>query len=178
MTMRGFFLAATLVLTSCQASPPATVTSVTTVPTVPTTAVSTTTTAVVPTTSDAQPDSGDIVGFALDTIEVDGESWLVAVADTAELRSRGMMGVTDFGDVDGMLFEWDELVTGQFWMKDTLMPLDIVFFDASGRQVGSASMTPCEADPCPRYGSDGAYRWALETAVGAISNPLELTLVR
>ena len=67
---------------------------------------------------------------------------------------------------------------GRFWMKDTLIPLDIVFFDADGRQVGSASMTPCEVAPCARYGSEGAYRWALETPAGAISNFSEFTLVR
>jgi len=128
--------------------------------------------------SDLPLDSGDVAGFRLDMVHVGGEPMLVAVADTSDLRQRGLMGVTDLGDLDGMLFEWDELVTGSFWMKDTLIPLDIVFFDADGKPVGSASMTPCLEAPCARYGADGAYLWALETPVGVLPDPSGVTLLR
>src|SRR5688572_20419111 len=46
--------------------------------------------------------------------------WL---ADTPELRSRGLMGVTDFDGADGMLFRYPSLTSTTFWMKDTVMPL-------------------------------------------------------
>ncbi len=61
----------------------------------------------------------------------------VQVADTDEQRARGLMGVAHLPRRTGMLFvfETDEPVA--FWMKDTLVPLDMVFISAQGivRQV-------------------------------------------
>ncbi len=51
-----------------------------------------------------------------------------------------------------MLFPFDADGTFWFWMKDTLMPLDIVWLDAAGRVVEiRASASPCRSDPCPKY---------------------------
>jgi uncharacterized protein len=52
--------------------------------------------------------------------------------------------------------------TGGFWMKNTLVPLTIVFFDAEGKRVRRLSMTPCRRDPCPIYEPRRRYRFALE----------------
>jgi uncharacterized membrane protein (UPF0127 family) len=95
------------------------------------------------------------------------ETWTVAVADTAELRSRGLMGVTDLGGLDGMLFSWDRDVRSGFWMKDTLIALDIGFFSSEGALVDLLSMTPCTADPCPSYVPAGEYRYAVEAPPGS-----------
>lgn len=90
----------------------------------------------------------------------------MAVADTAGLRAQGLMGVTDLGERDGMLFVWDEDVSSGFWMKNTLIPLDIAFFRADGVLVDLLSMVPCVTDPCQVYQPSGSYRYALETEVG------------
>ena len=103
-----------------------------------------------------------------------GETWTVVVADTPELRGRGLMRVTDLGAFDGMLFAWDEDVASGFWMKDTLIPLDVAFFTATGELVDLLRMEPCSADPCPVYRPAGPYRYAIETEVGrwdAIDRP-------
>jgi len=63
---------------------------------------------------------------------------------------------------DGMLFVFGENTTGAFWMKNTLVPLTIVFFDERGTRVRKLSMTPCRRDPCPTYGPGRWYRFALE----------------
>ena len=63
---------------------------------------------------------------------------------------------------DGMLFVFPETTTGGFWMKNTLVPLTIVFFDASGSRVRKLSMTPCRKDPCTIYNPGRPYRFALE----------------
>ena len=92
------------------------------------------------------------------------------MADTPALRSRGLMGVTDLGDIDGMLFRWPSDVESGFWMKDTLIPLDIAFFAADGSLVDLLSMVPCEADPCPSYRPSGPYRSALEVEAGGFDH--------
>jgi hypothetical protein len=139
------------------------------------TTASTTGTGPAPTVATTTPTG--LTGFATDTIDLGGTEWLVAVADTPDLRRRGLMGVTDLGGLDGMLFVFEGDTAGDFWMKDTLIPLDIAFFDTAGALVGEViTMTPCgDADPCPTYGPDAPYRYALETTVGGFEG-LELTL--
>lgn len=102
------------------------------------------------------------------TIVVGGESLNVAIADTADKRSQGLMFVTDMGDVDGMLFVFHDAEVRSFWMRNTRLALDIVYFDADGHPIGAHLMLPCPdtADDCPSYLSDGSATYALETAAG------------
>jgi uncharacterized protein len=90
----------------------------------------------------------------------------VKVADTAELRQHGLMEVPELPDGTGMLFLFEEERTGGFWMKDTLVPLDIAFVDATGEVVAILAMDPCEADPCETYAPGAPYRSALEVPQG------------
>ena len=61
-----------------------------------------------------------------------------------------------------MLFVFPDATSGGFWMKNTLVPLTIVFFDSAGKRVRKLSMTPCRKDPCPIYDPGRRYRFALE----------------
>jgi uncharacterized membrane protein (UPF0127 family) len=106
--------------------------------------------------------------FPIGEIELAGRPWTVAVADTPERWRAGLMGVVDLGDLDGMLFVFPESISASFWMKDTLMPLDIAFFGAAGDLVRVLEMEPCRADPCPSYGPGAPYRWALEAPAGEL----------
>ena len=105
-------------------------------------------------------------GFDVTAITIDGQQMAVAVADTPELRAQGLMGVIDLGGLDGMLFVFEETTDVGFWMKDTLIPLDIAFFDSGGAFVAVLTMAPCTDDPCPVYHPSGTYRYAVETPVG------------
>jgi hypothetical protein len=106
-------------------------------------------------------------GFERQTIEVSGEEWEVAVATDRDQLAQGLMGVTDLGGLDGMMFVWDADVASAFWMKDTLLSLDIAFFAADGTLVDLLSMEPCVAEPCEHYQASGPYRYALEAPRGA-----------
>jgi uncharacterized membrane protein (UPF0127 family) len=101
------------------------------------------------------------------TIDVSGDAWEVAIADERDERAQGLMGVTDLGGLDGMLFVWDADVASAFVMRDTLVPLDIAFFAVDGTLVDLLSMEPCTAEPCERYQPSGPYRYALEAPRGA-----------
>jgi uncharacterized membrane protein (UPF0127 family) len=83
------------------------------------------------------------------------------VARTPAQRSTGLMRRAE-APRDGMLFVFPTTTTGGFWMKNTLVPLTIVFFDTTGRQVRKLTMTPCIEDPCRIYDPRRAYRFALE----------------
>ena len=116
--------------------------------------------------------SGDPVGlegFDTATITVDGQELAVAIADKAALRSQGLMGVSDLGGLDGMLFIFEETTDVGFWMKDTLIALDIAFFDVGGVFVDAFTMEPCAGEPCPVYDASGEYQYAVETPAGELA---------
>lgn len=102
----------------------------------------------------------------------DGEPIVICVlvADTPEQRARGLMGVTDLGGYDGMLFRFEDDADGGFWMKDTLLPLSIAYLDADGAVVSTADMDPCPEGTarCPSYAAAGPYRLALEVPQGGL----------
>lgn len=91
----------------------------------------------------------------------------VHVAADSEARRQGLMGREHLPDRAGMLFLFPEEHTGGFWMKNTLIPLSIAYFDADGRVRRVLDMEPCEADPCPSYDPEVAYHGALEVNQGA-----------
>ncbi len=89
------------------------------------------------------------------------------LADTPEQHQRGLMGRTDLGRYDGMLFRFSDDTTGSFYMKDTLLPLSIAWFTDEGAFVSAADMEPCPVDVgCPTYGAAAPYRYALEVPKG------------
>jgi uncharacterized protein len=93
--------------------------------------------------------------------------WLAATSDQ---RQQGLMHVTDLAGKAGMLFHYDELSGGTFYMKDTVMPLTVAFFDDTGHFVSATDMTPCPSgiDDCPSYFPGGPYVDAIEVPQGGL----------
>ncbi|HET9724775.1 MAG TPA: DUF192 domain-containing protein [Actinomycetota bacterium] len=115
--------------------------------------------------SDA-PSSGD--GRVPLTIRTgEGEVTLrVEVADASDERAEGLSNRTSLPADAGMAFVWDRPVNVDFWMKDTLIPLQIAFWDEGRRIVALFDMEPCTAEPCPTYGPDGQILGAAEANAG------------
>jgi uncharacterized membrane protein (UPF0127 family) len=87
----------------------------------------------------------------------------VEVARTEAERARGLMFRTALADDAGMLFVFDETGEHPFWMKNTLIPLDLIFIDDSGRVTGVvARATPGSLEPR----SAGSGRYVLEVNGG------------
>jgi uncharacterized protein len=91
---------------------------------------------------------------------------LARIAAEPADRRQGLMGVEHLPDDAGMLFAFPDDRDGGFWMKNTLVPLDIAFADASGTIVAIERMVPCDEDPCPTYEPGTEYRVALEVPGG------------
>jgi uncharacterized membrane protein (UPF0127 family) len=89
--------------------------------------------------------------------------------DAADLQ-RGLMFRTSLAPNRGMLFVFGAPGHEPFWMYHTLIPLDIIWLDASHHIVFiSASTPPCPAEKganCPNYGGDQLSQFVLETPAG------------
>lgn len=91
----------------------------------------------------------------------------VEIADSPTERQRGLMGRRSLAARAGMVFAYPSDATGAFWMKNTLIPLDIAFYDRRGKILRILTMTPCRKDPCRVYEPRVAYRGALEVNAGS-----------
>ena len=125
-----------------------------------------------PASDGATPSSSPTFRRGSAIIESDGGAVLVKieVADTPEQRALGLMHRESLDDDAGMVFVFFEDTSGGFWMKNTLIPLSIAFFDGTGKIVKILDMDPCDADPCPTYDPGTTYRGALEVNQGAFED--------
>ncbi|HEX2090414.1 MAG TPA: DUF192 domain-containing protein [Actinomycetota bacterium] len=90
----------------------------------------------------------------------------VEIADTPQARGVGLMKRRRLAPNAGMAFLFDGPTTNRFWMKNTLIPLSIAFWDEAGRIVSIVDMAPCRKDPCPLYSAGTSYIGAVEVNRG------------
>lgn len=72
----------------------------------------------------------------------DGFKVQAAIADTPQSREKGLMFITDLPEDKGMLFVFDEEQLQQFWMKNTLIDLDMVFIGADKKVTSVSAEVP------------------------------------
>lgn len=102
-------------------------------------------------------------------VELKGRSFAVEIADDDAERARGLMYRESMAADRGMLFIFEHSEPQSFWMRNTLIPLDILFFDDDGRFVSAHYRVPtCKhgGDRCPTYASEGSARYVLELNAG------------
>ncbi len=97
----------------------------------------------------------------------DGARISLELAITAKEKETGLMYRDKLEPDRGMLFVFDKDDILAFWMKNTLIPVDIVWFDATGRVADvSAGAQPCRADPCPKFTNKSPARAVLLVNAG------------
>lgn len=99
------------------------------------------------------------------TASFGGVSLRLEYATTTATRERGLSGRTDIPANYGMLFVFPKDEYHGFWMKDTLVPLDIFWLDSKGQVVSIAEEVATSSYPNVFYPSAPA-RYVLETASG------------
>jgi len=92
----------------------------------------------------------------------------IDLALTQEKRQIWLMWVHDLAIDRWMLFVFDQMGIYPFWMKWTLIDLDIIWIDDSWTIVSKTSMTICESDPCHNYYPNEKSIMALEMNAGLI----------
>ena len=101
-------------------------------------------------------------------VELGGKRYTVEIADSDEERARGLMFRDSMPAERGMLFIHDIEEPQAYWMKNTRIPLDILYFDNARRLVSQQRDVPaCTlGDGCPPYPSNAPARYVLEINAG------------
>ena len=84
------------------------------------------------------------------------------VASSEAVRMQGLMFREELKIDRGMFFMWDEEAPRTFWMKNTLIPIDMIFISKDFEVVDILNAVPCEEDPCKRYPSGKPAQYVLE----------------
>jgi hypothetical protein len=101
-------------------------------------------------------------------VELGGQRYAVEVADDDAERARGLMFRDALQDGAGMLFIHERTEPQAYWMKNTRIALDILYFDDGLKLVSQQrNVPPCSAgDRCPPYPSGAPARYVLELNAG------------
>jgi uncharacterized membrane protein (UPF0127 family) len=100
----------------------------------------------------------------------DGTRVQLELALTDEEKQLGLMFRDTLPADRGMVFIYEADGPLEFWMKNTFIPLDLLWVSASGEVVDvRANVQPCRSDPCPAYGSSKPARAVLEVNAGFAS---------
>ena len=131
MMRRGLGLAATALLIACSPQPAAEASP-----------------AAEATTESVHPVSGLKVIPLTVTGQGGTHTFRVELAETPEAQRKGLMFRTELPDDEGMIFPYDGTTAQSFWMKNTPLPLDIIYVGPDGRISNIAAMTePYSLEP-------------------------------
>lgn len=121
-----------------------------------------------------EPDPEYLDTLSTADITVGDQPFKVWLATSARQQNRGLMFVTeeemaplDDGTERGMLFVFSSLQTASFWMKDTIIGLDIAYIDENGQVISVHTMRPLD-ERFNAYPPGGSYRYALEVNSGRL----------
>lgn len=105
-------------------------------------------------------------------VQIGAQVFNAEIADEPHERATGLMFRTQMNEDSGMLFLFDEEATHGFYMKNTRIPLDIIWIDAEKRVVHIAQMQPCTTEPCPVVRPTVSSKYVLEVNAGAFSGKI------
>ncbi len=88
------------------------------------------------------------------------------LAQTPEKRSQGLMFRQVLREGEGMLFAFETEAVYSFWMKNTLIPLDMIWVDSSKKVVHIEHAIPCTTERCQSYTPSVAALYVVEVNAG------------
>ncbi len=110
--------------------------------------------------------SGQTLPISGVAIVPNGTKINLEVARTPQEQEIGLMYRKVLPSDRGMLFQFPSAQPVSFWMKNTLIPLDIVFLRKGVVQYIATGVPPCTADPCPTYGPQTPIDSVIELGSG------------
>jgi len=100
------------------------------------------------------------------TVKIGEQTFNVQIAKTIEARHKGLMYVTEMPDNEGMLFIFETTKYHRFWMKNTYIPLDIIWISEDKKVIDIQTVEPCKTEHCPNYVPADMAKYVLEVNAG------------
>lgn len=98
--------------------------------------------------------------------ELYGKRIDIEIAQTPEEKAKGLMSRDSLCGNCGMLFIFEDDDYRTFWMKNTPIPLDLVFINSEMEAVDVLHTVPCYTEECPSYTSKDKAKYVLEVNAG------------
>lgn len=100
--------------------------------------------------------------FRSDYFCLNGKSYRLEIAETPAQRQLGLMHREQLADNAGMLFVYERAGDYRIWMKNTLIPLTVIWLDKQQKIIDIKLLQPCETYTCPVYGVKKPSQYIIE----------------
>jgi len=105
-------------------------------------------------------------GWNSTEIKINNVTIFAWIADDEEKRALGLMHIKKLEENEGIIFIFEDEGIHQFWMKNTYLPLDILFIDKNLKIIDIQSMEPCNMNECILYSPPRSIKYAIEVERG------------
>lgn len=120
--------------------------------------------------------SGHEEKSGISSVCVKNDCFLVEIADDPSEREIGLMGRDSLDAKSGMLFVFEQEGVYKFWMKNTLIPLDMIWIDGNNKIVFiKENAEPCKTDTCETFGPNEKAKYVLEIN-GGLAEKMKLKI--
>ncbi len=110
-----------------------------------------------------------VIYFDRNKICFEDNCFRIEIAQTQEERKKGLMFRDSLDPQKGMLFVFKEEGLYSFWMKNTLIPLDIIWIDEDKKVVDiKENAQPCREEKCESFSPKEEARYVLELNAGEV----------
>ncbi len=100
--------------------------------------------------------------FEKKNLQLNNKTYQLEIADTRKRKSQGLMYRETLASNAGMLFIYQRSGNYRFWMKNTLIPLLVIWLDENAQILGKQILQPCKTAKCPSYGVSMPSRYIVE----------------
>jgi hypothetical protein len=100
-------------------------------------------------------------------IVINGAEYNLEIAKTQPQRSQGLMHRQSLAEKEGMLFIYPGSGDHRIWMRNTLIPLTVIWLDRNEWVIAVKQLQPCDANFCPSYGVSRSSKFIIELKAGS-----------
>ncbi|NNE64248.1 MAG: DUF192 domain-containing protein [Gammaproteobacteria bacterium] len=109
--------------------------------------------------------SASEVFFESIKLEIAGSVFELEIAKTPKQRQQGLMYRQELPDRAGMIFLYPYAGNNRIWMKNTLIPLTVIWLDDNAKIIDIKKLKPCRQQNCPVFGVDRPSKFIIELNV-------------
>ncbi|RLA15676.1 MAG: hypothetical protein DRQ59_00810 [Gammaproteobacteria bacterium] len=102
------------------------------------------------------------IEFDRSSLIINGDQYSIEIAKTSSQRQQGLMFRESLSIRQGMLFVYPRPGNHRIWMKNTLIPLSVIWIDDNETVIEVKILPPCRLDFCPSYGVSEPAKYIIE----------------